>query len=284
MSDKPDTPDILYHYCSNSTFLSIIESDTIRLSDLSLSNDSQEGRWVKKVFEAYCRAHEVSDDHIDAALRYLDEIIDMARAFGFCTSKNDDSLSQWRAYADNASGVAIGLSKEYLELSSRPNLGRRQCVAGFCRVRYKEDEQRELISGLIETIINISPENHERQTKEEIKQTIAQKTAVFAINNLHLLTLIKNTKFSEEDEYRTFVSFFTQTQRKNSWAGILQHRVSGNGIASFLVAWLRHEGQSPIKRVVLGPRNITPISVIEDLLAKHGHEGVEVIPSKASYR
>jgi hypothetical protein len=48
MGDEPDTPDILYHYCSNATFLSIIESNTIRLSDLSLSNDSQEGRWGRQ--------------------------------------------------------------------------------------------------------------------------------------------------------------------------------------------------------------------------------------------
>lgn len=45
-----------------------------------------------------------------------------------------------------------------------------------------------------------------------------------------------------------------------------------------------HEGQSPIRKVVLGPRNITPISVIKGFLAKHGHEDVEVVPSKASYR
>ncbi|EME70638.1 hypothetical protein H261_07021 [Paramagnetospirillum caucaseum] len=156
MGDKPDTPEILYHYCSNAAFLSIIESGTIRLSDLSLSNDSQEGRWVKKIINDSLKP---SGIETDIPMRYLDEIIDKTRALGFCVSGDHDSLSQWRACADNASGVAIGLSAEYLKLSSRPNLGFRHHMAGFDRVRYKLDERQQLILGLIEEISSITAEN-----------------------------------------------------------------------------------------------------------------------------
>src|SRR6185295_17936413 len=42
---------------------------------------------------------------------------------GFCLSENGDLLSQWRGYAGNATGVAIGFSAEYLNFlseASRP--------------------------------------------------------------------------------------------------------------------------------------------------------------------
>ena len=41
----------LYHYCSNATFTSIIESKSIRLSLLTLSNDTKEGQHVRDVME-----------------------------------------------------------------------------------------------------------------------------------------------------------------------------------------------------------------------------------------
>ena len=40
---------ILYHYCSNIAFHSIIENRRIWLSSLSLSNDSMEGRIVAEI-------------------------------------------------------------------------------------------------------------------------------------------------------------------------------------------------------------------------------------------
>ena len=37
----------LYHYCSNDTFLSILRNSELWLSELTLSNDSMEGIWVR---------------------------------------------------------------------------------------------------------------------------------------------------------------------------------------------------------------------------------------------
>jgi hypothetical protein len=43
---------VLYHYCSTSTFVSIISGKSIWLSSLNLSNDTMEG---KLVAETLCR-------------------------------------------------------------------------------------------------------------------------------------------------------------------------------------------------------------------------------------
>lgn len=38
--------DLLYHYCNVETFLNIIRNKTIRLSDITKSNDNMEGKWL----------------------------------------------------------------------------------------------------------------------------------------------------------------------------------------------------------------------------------------------
>lgn len=43
---------ILYHYCSIKTFLSIIGNKTIRVSDCSKTNDTEETRWIATMIES----------------------------------------------------------------------------------------------------------------------------------------------------------------------------------------------------------------------------------------
>ncbi len=44
-------PATLHHYCSTETLMAIVTSKCIRLSPLSMSNDSEEGRFVLKLAE-----------------------------------------------------------------------------------------------------------------------------------------------------------------------------------------------------------------------------------------
>lgn len=41
--------DVLYHYCSTDTFHAIVSKSCVRLSALSLSNDTLEGKMVSEV-------------------------------------------------------------------------------------------------------------------------------------------------------------------------------------------------------------------------------------------
>jgi hypothetical protein len=118
-----DDDSIIYHYCSSESFISIVNNRTIRFSDINLLNDAEEGRWGYKVFEdaatkvinrdgipeEVCKLIEGLDeafvDQIDklrfaAGLRFAN--------FASSFSTDGDSLSQWRAYADDGRGMAIG--------------------------------------------------------------------------------------------------------------------------------------------------------------------------------
>ena len=108
----------LYHYCSLSTFYSIIKNRSIWLSDVSKSNDSQELVWatrqckslVLKKFLEYVERMKANDRFIDTRFREFNktfdqfESIDAAnslKSWVFCLSEKGDNLGQWRGYADD---------------------------------------------------------------------------------------------------------------------------------------------------------------------------------------
>lgn len=102
---------------------------------------------------------------------------------------------------------------------------------------------------------------------------------------IQTLYLIKNETFSEENEWRIISSYSNNinTDSSNSITK-MKFRASHDKIIPYRTLDLTKLDQPIIKRVILGPRNITPISVIKGFLAKHGHDDVEVVLSSATYR
>src|SRR5271154_3613127 len=105
---------ILYHYCSNSSFLSIIGSSGIRASEFSLSNDHLEGKWSKRLLNDFC-SKKVGMQLIQRGLllEQFDGLLEYFGAVGVCLSEDGDLLSQWRGYAADGGGIAIGFDSTF---------------------------------------------------------------------------------------------------------------------------------------------------------------------------
>ena len=118
-----EKPENLYHYCSVQTFYNIMKNKSIWLSDISKSNDSQELRYFIDAFESLIttiwnslireRAENGYSDNPIEVQSLLSNIIQALRSeavkcWAFCLSGKRDDLGQWRGYADNGAGVAIG--------------------------------------------------------------------------------------------------------------------------------------------------------------------------------
>lgn len=65
----------LYHYCSTSTFLSIIANRSIWLSSMSLSNDTMEGKLVRHIFDILVTVFVHSMDRLARNLGDLRKIV-----------------------------------------------------------------------------------------------------------------------------------------------------------------------------------------------------------------
>lgn len=123
----------LYHYSSNQKCFSILESKTLRMSDIQKSNDYEEldrffpdllnyisAEYDKKPFPLSFDGEQdrkALDKLLDSAYHIWDKHFSTGEFSNFvvCFSESSDVLTQWQAYADNANGCCIGFSLSALK-------------------------------------------------------------------------------------------------------------------------------------------------------------------------
>ena len=136
--------DTLYHYCPTESFLGIISNRSIRLSSLSLSNDTMEGRLVSRIFERFLEQSDISSDEKEYVRDTIEFVEDMFDGLGFCLSEKPDTLSQWRGYADDGRGFSIGFSTSYLNALSKDGAADKSRFR-LDRVLYKQSEHEAVL-------------------------------------------------------------------------------------------------------------------------------------------
>ncbi|WP_299643223.1 DUF2971 domain-containing protein [Devosia sp.] len=103
---------LLYHYCGTPTAFSILHGRTIRLSPLSAANDTLEGRLLGQAFSEVLRQTSLTEGVRAVAEVIVDGYPTSTEGFAFCLSEDGDLLSQWRAYAGDGTGIAIGFARD----------------------------------------------------------------------------------------------------------------------------------------------------------------------------
>lgn len=140
---------IVYHYCSVDTFMSIISHKTLRASNIRKSNDYHEviscmGNFQIAMRNALRKYHKTFPyDSEFQQFYYIDDctaidtdaLIEKAidnescTYYCVCFSEAKDLLSQWRGYAGDGTGVAIGFRESFL-----------RAPTDFCHYKYASIE------------------------------------------------------------------------------------------------------------------------------------------------
>lgn len=287
----------LYHYCSASSFASIIENQSIWLSSLSLSNDSAEGKIVGTTFKALFEKRGLEEKKVESAMQFINKLEEITDGLGFCLSESGDLLSQWRGYAHDGRGYSVGFSKEYLEelASKKPNE-----VAWFRlnKVIYTPEEHEKALQPIFDQVIEdilegklempgmLSILSGHGDSTAEYSYELALKKYQQSLHQLvlkifkaifHLYTL-KNHAFQEEKEWR-LISHLMRDQDDQC-----NFRVSNNNLIPFRSYLLEKYSNPIINEVILGPKNITPEFVVKSFLKQKGFGDVSVKRSSATYR
>ena len=287
-----ETTGIIYHYCSPSTFLKIIENKTIRFSDINMLNDAEEGRYgYEKFIES---ANLILGDNqlpeeFDVVTKELIEKIDeywsmsglYLANFVSCFSSDGDSLSQWRAYADDGGGFAIGFDAKEL----------RRLPIQMLDVLYdaKQQEREMLIA-----IGAIAAENADKNEgleadwfRERVLTTAASSIA------------FKNPAWRDESEVRCqhIVDIqISDTEWRLKDAGgesdgqpfpgqPIQFEIRKGAITPFLdMPFEVSESRHPISEIVMGPKCASGIGNVRFLLGQHGFGVIPVRLAGAAYR
>lgn len=189
---------ILYHYCSVDAFVNILKTNSIWLTHAREMNDSREDTLFRKPLKIALQSFENrSEPEKQLLQRIVDEYVNRVEfPYVACFSRDEDMLSQWRAYGDNGKGVAIGiklgalphfdlLMQEHGKIISRP------VIIDEMSYNQEDDEvefMKKILSGCL---INYQKGKSEN---EVIRQGIV------ALNRLSIFA--KDKGFEEEHEVR----------------------------------------------------------------------------------
>ncbi|MCF2872949.1 DUF2971 domain-containing protein [Octadecabacter sp. G9-8] len=273
----------LYHYCTTATFLSIIESKSIWMSDINTMNDFGEMHWA---YDMFIRAANLVIDEVGYSfIDTIDKVISAAQLYNLpllsSFSTEGDVLSQWRAYADDGAGVSIGFDAKQLErLSVR--------VGSIC---YDEDIQLHHFK----TMIRAMHEVHEGLPEKEKAEFLMEQVPILALD----MGLIKNPGFQEEKEVRLIRAVNVErnggewTLKDVGGSGEklskkrlnISYRSSLNGgVVAYLALPLRGLGSNLIKNVIIGPKNPCSGNELSMALTAHGFRGATTLRSRSTYR
>lgn len=280
---RPDKHPVLYHYCSTNTFLNIIQRRCLWLSDVNTMNDYGEMHWSYRLFveAANTVLKTVGTDFVeevdDVVHNAQTRLLPMLGAF----STDGDVLSQWRAYAEDGSGVAIGFnSKQIANLSIR-----------IASIEYSRDKQIAHFSAWLLAIHALYKNMPEAKRRDFLFNEGTQLSMDMAF--------FKNPSFAEEKEVRILRSVVVN-QDDNSWglrdSGGNGERISGKklpvlyraakngGVVSYMEIPLKGLGNDLITEIVVGPKSPNNGIEISMALNAAGFTGHTVRKSLSTYR
>lgn len=266
---QPVSEGKIYHYTTLSAFKGILESRSLHLSYILCSNDYTEFENGIKFFweEWLSSAKEKFGNLINCIKNYesLKETLLNARnktnhsCFLSCCfgEKGNDKLSQWRVYAQDGFGVAIGFDTEAMLEICRLN----GFLLGKCL--YRKDDKIKACDTLAEQLQRVIND----KSFETLLTTYAQIFSLFA----------KNECFEEEQEARL------ATHPKNITLDIKERN---NRLVAFYALDIKEIMTNLIREVRIGPshRDAEIRKMLEVLLERAGIVDCRITSSDIPYR
>lgn len=290
---EPQKDQRLYHYCSADSFRAILESGKLRFSDINMLNDASEHRWGYAIFEEAATrlikrvgvpetVPKMTIEFFDAVDEVLSKGQLIAHPFVSCLSLEGNSLDQWRKYADDGRGYAIGFLAS--DLKTLP--------ISLLKVSYDYEEQvREMMVALLAL--------HSRSPNIEVPLSGESYTDAVLISTY--MAALKHPSFSTEREVRCLHAIALERAGDNykfsdqgGHAGddgtfVPGEKVSFTNREGALTAYVdlpftTPSGRCAVVEVALGPKNPTHVGNVFFYLGGLGHSQVTVRPSDLTYR
>lgn len=273
----------VYHYCSIDTFLKIIQKKTLRLSDIGKSNDYAERLYIENRIheELLKRVENVLSTEEMEVFRRVEEMCRKTmqtthNLYAICFSEEKDLLSQWRGYASDGKGVAIGFSKDILNGVNEEEYG-----LVFRKVCYEESQQKEFIERQVDTIINTM----------SYKNLFAACAEVYE-NAIESIGCMKSPGFSEEKEWRLCKAVAPQmlVDHGTEFRGFVISKIQEQCIRDQIVTYIDLSFEDVldnfVKEIVIGPSaKVTEVDIYRSLnINGIPTNKIRVTKSKITYR
>jgi len=278
----PGANELIYHYCRPEVFIEIIRTRSIWASASYTMNDTSERSWGYSVFQKVAKALE--PDTGPEFIRQISAPVIAGDNFSMlmlaCFSLDADVLSQWRAYGDDGRGFAIGFSPKLMA----------KVPAKQLRILYDDGAQTKELTGNLNHI-------YQFEKSKGFKYDDEFKTHLF-----HLgldLCAYKNPGYREEREIRlahlSGLDRGTMTAvplgaidpdgKRKSDPLKIHFRVAKGVVIPYVILDYSSDGAvSPVKEIVLGPRNENAEINIQLFINTLGVTDVKIRRSEVPYR
>ncbi len=200
-------PRLVYHYCSSDVFMKIAGNSTLRMTNISKSNDFEEvvfsAEYFKKAFIDGCRRFISEHSEVEFAKIFKQIDFDCLVEnrikceslvyYTVCFSETEDLLSQWRGYACDGTGVSIGFDKTIFDA------GTKYKMLKFARVNYNIIEAQSSFAQLVyERLLDVYKKEDPPRTSSDYINALTRLMSLLVYNTV----FYKNPAFSEEREWR----------------------------------------------------------------------------------
>ena len=207
--ESQQPPPIIYHYTDDRGLRGILESGAIHLHDIFGLNDPSELSYGFSISAGILidKARTHPGEIRKFAERYanfgLQRGIEASAHFFSCSfSGCGDDLGQWRAYADNGHGFAIGFETKILEAAFTTEGGQR--VENNCTfpVSYKAERLRKMYEKMADRTLDILSGLYGRKSGHHAEEYENELDAALTVQALHAAVYFKHKAYKNESEYR----------------------------------------------------------------------------------
>jgi Protein of unknown function (DUF2971) len=264
----------LYHYTNMAGLLGILSSEEIWLTDIFHLNDPSELGYginmARDILEAEAKRHR--NEQVDNFCRFATHVLVKAggEIFGFYVasfSREDNDLGQWRAYADNGRGVAIGLSPTLFAVAAdQSRLGPAEKTI-VTNVTYERTTCLRNFGEAIQRAVAILArgQRHGASTadRKEFGEELGRRLAV---PMFHHAISCKHTAYEHERETRLFL-----VNDRSVLDPIAKFRTRGSNLVPYLASPLRVRSPGAITKIMIGPAaDELAEHAVQAFLRRHG--------------
>jgi hypothetical protein len=172
--EAAEPPPIIYHYTDDAGLKGILESGTLRLTDIHNLNDPSELK------HGFFSAIEIVKSLLQQANSLRQRFVNRFEDFGInggiqetthcfvlCFSSDGDDLGQWRSYADNGRGYALGFDTKSIERAFEKTATDHGGSNNTFLVTYDNEELFKLqttMTSKLEYLISLAFENEQKKS------------------------------------------------------------------------------------------------------------------------
>ena len=278
---------IIYHYTDDVGLRGILESGRLWLTDIFSLNDPSELKHglslaVRILNEKAANGPEESK-LFARDFGSLNEAIRRSAHYFVCSlSERGDDLGQWRAYADNGRGYALGFDAKALEDAFAKNGKTPTSDRAVFPVTYQDATLGDIHRRIIEKMFDlISLPRGKKLHPDAIMQYVLQLSVSLAAHALHGGLFFKHEAYSNEKEYS-----FLEIHRADVVPDVKLRSRPYSLVRYREFDWKGTATTTPLKKIVFGPaaNQEAALRFAEDCLRQFVLGKVEVIASAIPYR